>query len=341
MNKAFLPTFERVFRVHIYGVKQRRNVYMFRTNRGMWVVKGYKDEEKAQWVTAVAEQLRARGFTRTVEYVQSASGDTVIPIGSAYYTVMKAIDGDEASYMSLTDVKRAIATLARFHLAARGFPPAPDMFYYKPPLIEKWESRLADFEEIAHSVEQKGAQNRFEELVLKMAPEVLEDGYQIIKNACYLPLLPEIHQAAIFGTLAHRDVASHNFLIKAQGSCYMIDLDTVNYDMQLVDVVQLISRMMLLQGYEMSAFSQAIEQYIKICPLSDSQIKLIHQLLRYPDNFLREVTGVYLKRPGYNLRGVMQLLQLEYKLRNRRRQFLQAEQPLHTGGGWAGYLGAG
>ncbi|MGE5703288.1 MAG: serine kinase, partial [Clostridia bacterium] len=172
-----------------------------------------------------------------------------------------------------------------------------------------------------------------------MAKEVRQDAQQVLEKLYKTPLFSEMDQSIIDGTLAHRDVASHNFLITQSGSCYLIDLDTVDYDIQLVDLVQLMSRMLLMQGYRFDSFMEAIEAYTKVKPLSDAQIWMVFQMLRYPDNVLREVTGVYLKRPGYSARGVYELLQMERRLRNERRAFLQSEQRIFQRIGPYTYVG--
>ncbi len=333
MSETFLPTLEKAFRCHIYGGKPRRNVYLLRTSRGHWVVKAYEEEAQARWVTQLGRSLHEQGFHHTVLYLTSIDGCMVIPHDGRYYTVMKAIDGSEAQYASRSDVKKTAETLARFHLVARGTPVKAGVSGVKSPLIEKWEDRLAHFERIVDKIARRGAQSRFEQLVLGMASEAKQDGRRALEAAWHLPLSAEMERAYRLGTLAHRDVASHNFLITERGSCYLIDLDTVAVDMQLADLVQFASRMLLLQGYSLEVFCEAMEAYGKILPLSDGQIQTIHHLLRYPDNVLREVTGVYAKRPGYRVRGVMQLLQLERKYRQERRVFFQAGEWLF-GAGW-------
>jgi CotS family spore coat protein len=338
MNKGLIPSLERAFRCQVHGVKPKRNVNLLKTDRGHWIIKGYKQLEKAVWVTQLSDALREKGFLRTVQYVSDVGGSKIFPFEDRYYTIMKMIDGQEADNASLYDVKKAAETLASFHVAAQGFPVAQSYAYEgKPALLDKWESRLEHFERITWSIEQNGPQNRLEQVIQQMADAVISDGQEILNSAYKLPLTPEMFTAMERGTLAHRDVASHNFLITQRGSCYLIDLDTVGHDLQLVDLVQLMSRMLLMQDYRIDSFFEAIEAYSKINYLSDTQIWMVHQLLRYPDNFLREVTGLYANRPGYHMRGVLQLVQMEGKLHHSRRSFLEAGDQIFQRSPWGNY----
>ncbi|USG68459.1 phosphotransferase [Brevibacillus ruminantium] len=338
MNKSIVPSLEHAFRCRVYGVKPRRNVNYLKTDRGHWIIKGYKEREKAEWVTQLSEALREKGFVHTVQYIPDREGKTIFPFQGKYYTIMKMIDGRESDNASLPDVKKAAETLARFHLAARHFPViGPFPLDGKPALLDKWESRLEHFERITWQIEHKGPQNRLEQLIAEMAEETIRDGNSILQAAYKMPLTAELYTSFEQGTLAHRDVASHNFLLTPRGNCYLIDLDTVGQDMQLVDLVQFMGRMLLLQEYQMSSFVEAIEAYSSIHYLSDTQIWMIHQLLRYPDNLLREITGIYGNRPGYHMRGVLQLCQMEERLRDDRQRFLRSGEHLFRGSPWGEY----
>lgn len=337
MNESFIPSFEKAYHCHIHGLKPRRNVYIAKTDRGVWIIKGYNQRQKAEWVTQLAQALQENGFQYTVQYVSHSGGEQILPLGSRYYTIMKAIEGREAEHTSLFDIKKSAETLARFHIAAQGFSPPPDLQDRRPPLIEKWEERYAQFERVSQQIVRRGPQNRMEQLIAAMSKEIKRDSLEVISRLPDLQLDRAMEYAFFNGTLAHRDVASHNFLIKEKGSCYLIDLDTVAFDMQLVDLVQFMGRMLLLQGYSVQAFVEVINAYTKVKHLSDGEIWLIHQLLRYPDNFLREVTGVYAKRPGYKPKGVFQLLQLESRFRRERRSFLQAEEEIFRDPSWGYY----
>ncbi|QOT01315.1 phosphotransferase [Brevibacterium sp. JNUCC-42] len=329
MDANFMKALEKAFRCKIYGIKPQRSVFSVRTDRGAWIVKGYAEEEKALWVTHLADVLQEQGFYHTVKYVSNSYGQKVQPIGEHFYTVMKEIDGRDATYANVGDLKKSAAALARFHRAAEGFPTAPfvsEIEIGTPPLLEKWKRRLEQFQRISKRIALRGPQNRFELMVESMAKEIKREGHEVLQVAYQMPISQHMEQAHYYGTLAHRDVASHNFLIKESGSCYLIDLDTVAPDMQIVDLVQMASRMLFLHEYDRKVYHQVIESYHKVKHLSDDEIQIIYHLLRYPDNPLREITGIYNKIPGYRIKSVTHLLQMERKLKHERRRFFKGGQ---------------
>lgn len=322
MREEDIRFLERAYGCRVYGWKSFRNVWMVRTNRGYWVVKSYKDRELAELVTHLSERLRENGFFNTVQFVKGLNGKAVHPYQSRNLTVMKAINGKECHYASLPEMQRAVTTLARFHQAARGFPVELERMDGTPPLLDKWEHRLHQFEQIVSTVKGNGPKSRLEQLIVQMGPAIVNEGKQLLQQIHLLPLEREMHRFVVEGTLAHRDVASHNFLITDTQACYLIDLDTVQPDMQLVDLIQFAGRMLVMQGYNPDAFSAMIQAYCRIKPLSNTQVHIIHTMLRFHDNVMREVTGLYTRRRGFRARNVLQLLQLERRFWQNRKRFL-------------------
>ncbi|MGE5702316.1 MAG: serine kinase, partial [Clostridia bacterium] len=133
------------------------------------MVKGYREQEKAEWVTNLSHLLRERGFYHTVHYVSDRQGNTIHSHNGKSYTVMKAIQGREANNSSLYDVKRSATALARFHQAAQGFPAPEGISTFKPSILEKWEVRLGQFEKILEKVNNQQQQNRFVHTIRAMA----------------------------------------------------------------------------------------------------------------------------------------------------------------------------
>ena len=84
MNKGLIPAIEKAFRCEVHGVKPKRNVNLLKTDRGHWIIKGYKQLEKAVWVTELADALRQKGFVHTVHYVSDAEGAKIFPYEDRY-----------------------------------------------------------------------------------------------------------------------------------------------------------------------------------------------------------------------------------------------------------------
>ncbi|AMA72144.1 MULTISPECIES: phosphotransferase [Aneurinibacillus] len=308
MNQELAAAIEKMYRCRVKSLKPKRTVWLCETDRGTWVVKGYSDFQKAAWVTYLSRTLHDRGFLDVVRYLPTIQGVPVFKWNNTYMTVMERMPGREGSYFHKSDVMLSLRKLAEFHKYSVRIPqgPPPEEGI---PLIVKWEKRYESFLCIQQEIESGRIKpSRLTYLVQRNAPTILKEAKYTLDVARCSGLAAEYTSALYRQHIAHKDLASHNFLISAFRQS-IIDLDTAAYDTPLVDIVQLISRALVLQRWDLNVFTEAIETYRQILPLSEAQVALIFLLLRFPDNFIREVTGVFEKRKNF------QENQVEYYLR--------------------------
>jgi len=125
-------------------------------------------------------------------------------------------------------------------------------------------------------------------------------------------------------SVAHRDLASHNFLIGHE--THLIDYDTAMYDSQLVDLIQIVNRTLDQQRWTVDLFHQMMEQYQLSTTLTEEQYALVYLLLRYPDNFMREVIGLYEGNPAFVSKKIDTYLTMIMKKWSERMSFFQGSR---------------
>lgn len=322
MSQELAAAIENIYHCRVLRCKPKRTVWLCDTDRGNWVVKGYDDFNKAAWVTHLSHTLHQRGFTDVVQYVPTIQHVPVFKWHDQYMTAMKRLPGREGSFFQRNDIVHSLTKLAEFHLysahIAGGPPPEQDV-----PLIVKWEKRYQSFLQIYHQVLNGDARhNRLAHLVRNGAPAILREADYVLDVARNSSLPAEYNRSLYQQHVTHKDVASHNFLLSGTRTS-IIDLDTAAYDTPLVDIIQLINRALVLQEWKLSVFSEAIEAYQRIRPLSEEQVALIFLMLRFPDNFMREVTGVFEKRRNYQASRVEYYLSIIMKNWGRRERFFK------------------
>jgi CotS family spore coat protein len=320
MSQELAAAIEKIFNCRVIHLKSKRTVWLCDTDRGGWVIKGYNDFQKAAWVTHLSHTLHQRGFHDTVRYIPTIQNVPVFKWKDSYMTAMERLPGREGSYFHKNDIIHSLKKLAEFHLHSIYIPggPFPEAGV---PLISKWEKRYKSFYDIYQQI-QNGhiQQNRLTHLIQNNAPSILQEAMYTLNIARKSAIAAEYTNSLYQHHVAHKDVASHNFLLSAARQT-IIDLDTAHYDTPLTDIIQLISRALILQEWNLSVFTEAIEAYRQIRPLSDEQVALIFLLLRFPDNFMREVTGVFEKRKSYQENQVEYYLTVIMKNWHRRERF--------------------
>lgn len=299
---------------------KRREVFLCRSNRGEWFIKRYPGYSTARWVTSLCSQLQQKGFHRTIEYVYSRDHHPFFSDGKYVYTVMKKIEGRHASYYDSRDLVRTISCLADFHRVARGIKGGPAPGFNRIPLLDKWKKRTRLFEQVVERLQLKEHPGQLERWILEMAPGLLRDAYEVIDILQRSPLDEKVRQAVQEQRVAHRDLAPHNFLLSNR-HCYLIDFDTAMYDAPLVDLLQFMGRIMGLQGWDFNTFAALLQVYQKRMPLHDEDRALLYTLLRYPDDFMREVNGCFHDNSGYKAKNAGYVIRLEKKNWQRKKEF--------------------
>ncbi|GAB7386532.1 hypothetical protein BSNK01_03670 [Bacillaceae bacterium] len=328
MNEKWIKAVEDAYVCRIRQIGQKRSVYFVETDKGSWVLKRYRSRELAAWVTTLAAQVRQKGFPFTVEYERTKWGAPYLPRGDGTYTVMRRIPGEELSYVSAEGVAGAMRCLALFHRHATGIRGGNFVLSLssRPPLLEKWNTRLEKFEKIIAWLHKKNRRNHLEKLLLEMAPNVRKAARRALEIAEAPLLAAETARARHLGIVAHRDLASHNFLAARGGSVYLLDLDTAAYDWPLVDLVQIGNRILAEQEWRFEAYAEALAAYEEVRPLTDVQRALAYCLLRYPDEILREVNGLYERQGNFRSPGVFRYIaNIARHWRERERFFAGAE----------------
>lgn len=320
MDRELIAAIEKMYHCRVIRLRPKRAVWLCDTDRGNWVIKGYDDFAQAAWVTHLSRTLHQRGFRDVVRYIPTIQNVPIFKWKEDYMTAMERIPGREGSYFNKVDILHSLEKLAEFHLHSTFIPggPPPEEGI---PLLVKWENRYRSFLDIHSQIQNSDTrQSRLTQLVQSGAPTILREAEYVLDVAKRSALAEEYVASFHQHHVAHKDLASHNFLLSGTHSS-IIDLDTAAYDTPLVDIIQLISRALVLQGWSLSAFTEAIEAYRSVRPLSDAQVALIFLLLRFPDNFMREVTGVFEKRKNFQASRVEQYLAIIMKNWKRRERF--------------------
>ncbi|HJV44290.1 MAG TPA: hypothetical protein VJ824_01045 [Bacillota bacterium] len=291
MQTEFYELIQHKWNFYIKSVKKKRKAFLLDTSRGPVFIKCYDSRVKAEWVISLSRQLIDNGFKNTLEYYQTKDDMPYFSYNEKHYVAMKPIHGRDAQYSHFPDITRTIECLANFHNHARGIKGGPVLHTSTAPLIDKWEDRLFRFNQIIQKMRKSKSLHSLDQKILRFSPFILQEAKFTLDLAKRSPLLEEYSYAVAGRHIAHRDLASHNFLIGSK--TYLIDYDTSVYDIQLVDLIQMVNRVLDQQAWSLDVFAQMLSIYQNVVPLSDAQTALVYLLLRYPDNFMREVIGLY------------------------------------------------
>lgn len=278
--------------VDVKKVCSYRKQWLIETNSGDWIAKRSNQQKSPLWLVKVSEELRNRGFLAM---------PTLRTDGKEWF-FSSYIKGRIGNYSCPHEVSKMVKVLAQFHLAGQKiFAPSRKMSEYL--LYHRLYRRLVQFYKIvnnAHKID-----GELGSLIRAHGRGFYLDGLGVWERLQYGSLKLLADQECSMGNLAHRDLASHNWIIDKQGDPWLIDWDTADYDLQLGDLWQMSMRILTKNNWEESWINTIFQSYQGVRPLTTMEKDVLIMLFGFPNEFYREAIGLAYKKKGYREKNVL------------------------------------
>lgn len=285
----------RVLQTDVHHVTAYRKNYRLETGQGTWIAKKIEHVERMRWWLEVDRYMRTQGFR-----------SMPIPLMGGQWLLTPFVPGTIASYANREHITATMVELGRFHRMGRCIAVPP--FASKPFLLyRRVYHRLSQFYRLLRrSTTMDG---ELGELLQTYGRPFYLDGFKAWQRLLRLPLRSWVDEAHASRQIAHRDLASHNWMIDAIGQPWLIDFETAEYDCQLGDVWQMVARMLAENQWERGMLGLALGAYLQERPLAPWEEKVLVLLLSFPNEFFREAIGLASRRRGYHMRYALPYLQ--------------------------------
>lgn len=280
------------------------------TSQEFLLTKKYYDINIINKVCVVSETLSKKGFQNFPQIIKSNDGYSFFEMKGDFYLVMSYLRGRSADYANIKDVKKVIKVLSDFHQYGC-FDDTHLKLTPRNAIQDKLKERLALFKRIYQYLLHKEQKDIFDKKVLEIGELMVHYGQRAILGIDTKLLKIQQEKAIHQKKLSHRDVASHNFIIGDK--VWIIDFDLVSFEPQLVDVFQLLNRVMVEWQWDIELYKYIENLYYKKIRLSINEKKLIHQLSHFPSDFFREIVGVYMNPEKYKKDNVINILNVYYE----------------------------
>jgi Phosphotransferase enzyme family len=295
MNQEHVPEWEQILGIPVNDLEPfRRNVRLI-TPAGDWVVKPVRYPAQLRWWLSVDRELRMRGFQAMPPIYTDGGRWLITPL----------IDGFPVSYRDRKQVRKAARLLATFHRLGRGLA-TPPFHRRSHQFLRRLDARLSSFGRLLKTAE--GIEGEIGELLRLYGKTYYRYGLEARKRIADYPLFDLFEREWRARFVVHQDLASHNWLVDRGGNLWLIDFETADYDWQLGDLWQFLSRVLPEQGWSRSVWSEIIAAYGEIRPLSSLEMAILRDLLGFPNEFFRETSGVIKGKRGYHPEAVIPYL---------------------------------
>jgi len=207
----------------------RENVYIIKTNKNKYLLKGFGSTKKLKSQVLLTTQLKANRFSKTYDFIQNLES---FWYNDYLFAWIEFLPGNKRkfTFSSRTSRQEGLLLLENFHGSTR-------TFYKSIPIkkfdqLEKWHERFDEFKQNTEIVKKYVSKD--------VIQTWLKWGKMSLKGL-------EKYEADLYDEspcIVHGDVAHHNFFYKDDGSLYLIDFDLISIASPLIDYLQYSNRIM-------------------------------------------------------------------------------------------------
>lgn len=309
--------------INVHNITRVRSVYKVESDKGTLCVKRVKHgKRKAENGYFLVENLKKNNFHNTANYYKTFRGNYYVEYGKRIYYVTSWIEGTECDVGDINEAIGCVELLAKFHNSAKSIDLSnirlknnlknwPKIFY----------TNVLDMEKYKSYINRKVIRTQFDTLYYDYIDMYYQRGLTaltFLNNSNYYKLSKEANNEK---TICHNSFYYQN-IIKKQDDYYLIDLDSVMIDLQIMDLGNFIRRLMSKSEYQWD-FNKArilIEHYSSFRAISAEELEIILSLLIFPYRFWKLGKKRYVKHKGWSETKYLKKLNkiLKYSLEEQR-----------------------
>lgn len=283
-----------VRKIRLLSWKEKKGAWAVQTDRGLKVLKkSPASRARQRFLNEAVRHLRTNG-AKIPNIVQTRGGSDIAEYQGSCFILYDAVQGRSPEYDSPTELQQIMKTLGRFHLASRGFSGTDDGD--ERMHLGKWaDGYTKHLEDMQRFKEQaRGQSSRFSKVYLKHADTFIRHGQEAlrtIQSGAYNQWVSKVEKQK---NLCHQDFAAGN-LIKTSKGMYVIDMDSLTYDLPARDLRKILNKVMKKKGWSLDRTVAMLKAYHSVHPLTANEYSVLKADLLFPHLFYG-ISSKYYKR---------------------------------------------
>ncbi len=322
-------TLERIgaeYGLAISQITSFRSVWRVKTNDGFKYLKRSKlNPADLIFIYEALEYLTSRTFCHVPRLALTKSGRPFMTDETGIYILTDWYFSKELDFGILMDLKQATAFLAYFHLHSRGFTPAiaghDRIGWFSWP--SKLELRLQQLQEFRRQALHEKENSPFSRLYLRH----FEPYYREASNSCELLLKSPYPEVALVASqdksFCHHDYSGRNLLRTTENRLILIDFDYCLQDIRIHDIINLLVRNLKHNSWNPRIASFILQEYHQISPLTEEELRVMHVLLNWPQDFWQVGLQYYYEKLPWPRERFLKKLESKVNARFIRSKFLR------------------
>ena len=265
-----------------------RSSYYIETNKGKFILRRVDlPKDQISFCYEVDRYIKSRGFSNLNSIYTTKKNLPYALVGEQYYMMQSYVLFEETDFKNFEDLRNTVSILAYFHKAARGVESlirTPEEIRIKN-IYEYYIKRKAENGKLKKSISRLRQKSRFEMMFLQDS-----EAYRELEERALLGISKELIDDIIYKSkkerhVAHKDYTYHTVNKSKEGYYLINQIDTCNYDIQILDLAQILIKIMQKNSWNYDVLYYLIEEYNRICPLTMEEFKLLKFKLIYPEKY--------------------------------------------------------
>lgn len=265
-----------------------RSNYYLETNKGKFALRKVDlSKEQLGFSYEVDTHLRQCGFQEINSIYATRKKVPYAMLGEESYEMQVYKPCEETDFKSYEDLKGIVITLADFHKYAINIESKirdPEHVKIKN-IYEYYMKRKAENNKLKKNIVALKQKSNFELMFLadcEAYRDLEEIALSNISNELACRLIQSVMDTKSIG---HRDFTYHTVNKTEENEYIISQIDLCNYDIQILDLAQILSKIMQKNDWNKELLFNLINEYDRERGISQDEMKLIKFMMIYPEKY--------------------------------------------------------
>lgn len=296
-------------------------VWKIHTSDGLFCLKRIHRPEKKALFSIHAQNYLSKKGMRVPNIILNNKNQLYTKHGPFLFVLYEWIEGRPFELTMQEDLEMIMKGLADFHLASIGYKPPPGIPIFTK--LGRWPNHyIKRFQqmEVWKNLSATLIDDPFSQLYLaEIDPFITEAKltYQRLLESEYRKWTEELH---VSPNLCHQDYGTGNSLLDTNNQIWVIDLDTVSFDLPIRDLRKMIIPLLDTTGtWNEDQFNIMINAYESVSPLTAEQKKIMFIDMLFPYELYDVIREKYVRKSPLladELAGAMEYERIKSKALN-------------------------
>lgn len=272
--------------IHVNNAYKGRGTIILNTDNGLKLLKEVKlHDEKINFIYDIKNELSQKGFY--VDRIIKSSEDTLyIDYEDKKYILNEWTNGREVSLNDQKDISKAIINLANIHKATFVHKNKVKHKAYDKTgtLIGRLKKHNQELVRIKNNIRKKPKWLEFDILFLEAFDSYHEEAIEATKyiESCYGKMVAKYTMKRC---LNHGQYNQHNLLVESGKKMFTVNFEYASYDMPVLELYSILRKALEKNDWNVRVGIQAVEDYLKVYPLDNNELKVLYYLFKYPEKY--------------------------------------------------------